>query len=69
MAYIPAKLLLSLLTTDTEAKPVVAVTSSAILAASAQEMLASSLPALPAAVLRKLSEEESATPPKMIPSM
>jgi hypothetical protein len=58
----------SLLTTDTVARPVVVEISSAILVACAQVSLASKLPAILAPVLRKLSEGESATPLKMIPS-
>jgi hypothetical protein len=48
---------------------VVVEISSAILVACAQVSLASKLPAILAPVLRKLSEGESATPLKMIPSM
>jgi hypothetical protein len=55
--------------TDTMARPVVVETSNAILVGCAQVSLASKLPAILAPVLRKLSEGESATPLKMIPSM
>jgi hypothetical protein len=67
--YIPVKLLLSILTKDTEAMPMVAQTSSAIPASCALELLVSNNSAIPAAILRKLLERESATPPKMTPSM
>jgi hypothetical protein len=60
---------MSLLTIDTEVWPVVVQTSSAILAACAQDMLVSNNSAIPAANLRKLLEREFAMPQKMIPSM
>jgi hypothetical protein len=54
---------------DTEVWPVVVQTSSAILAACAQDKLVSNNSAIPAAILRKLLEREFAMPQKMIPSI